>query len=311
MSSDTEKGLPEQQIPEPEVKSHPDYDDQESDLILESADGKRFRVHSFIMKLASDVFKTMIDVAPVQVSSKEPIHVQEKDDVVKDLLDAIYPNKLSFLNGPPTFEHFKDICYAAEKYEMIGALQTMQFFFRRMIDSFPPLLSFAIASRYEWTEELRLTSIATLKLDLYSPQSVKELQFIPSGVLLKLMELHRERRNILVASLDLDLDDSCGVRSIGWSSVTLDRSSCMRPASHFTTPRWTVLKYRLSEEMERKPDGSSIREEAFWNRSEFDRIWETECSGYCRSNGGTSRIMSKDKLKAQVIRVLDNLPKTV
>ncbi|KAL5492721.1 hypothetical protein ACEPAI_4168 [Sanghuangporus weigelae] len=309
MSSDTEKRLSEQQNPELEVKFHPDYDDQESDLILEPADGKRFRVHSLIMKLASDVFRTMIDAAPAQVSSKEPIHVQEKDDVVKDLLDAIYPNKLSFLHSAPTFEHFKDICYAAEKYEMVGALQTMQFFFRRMIDCFPPLLAFAIASRYEWTEELRLTSIATLKLDLYSPQSVKELQFIPSGVLLKLMELHRKRRNLLVTSLDLD--DSRGVHSIGWSSVILDRSSCTMPSSHFTTPRWTVLKYRLSEEMERKPDGSSIREGAFWNRSEFYKIWEIECSGFCRSNGGTSRIMSKDKLKAQVIRVLDNLPETI
>ncbi|KAL5531155.1 hypothetical protein ACEPAG_4031 [Sanghuangporus baumii] len=220
MTSDAEKRLSEQQNPELEVKFHPDYDDQESDLILEPADGKRFRVHSLIMTLASDVFKTMIDAAPAQVSVKNPIHMQEKGDVVKDLLDAIYPNKLSFLRGAPTFEHFKDICYAAEKYEMAGALQTMQFFFRRMIDSLPPLLAFAIASRYEWTEELRLTSIATLKLDLYSPQSVKELQFIPSGVLLKLMELHRKRRNLLVTSLDLD--DSQGVHSIGWSSVTLD-----------------------------------------------------------------------------------------
>ncbi|OCB87706.1 hypothetical protein A7U60_g5232 [Sanghuangporus baumii] len=309
MSSDTEKELSEEQTPKPELKFHPDYDDQESDLMLESADGKRFCVHSLIMKLASDVFKTMIDVAPAQVSSKEPIHVQEKDDVIKDLLDAIYPNKLSFLDGPPTFEHFKDVCYAAEKYEMIGALQTMQFFFRRMIDSFPPLLAFAVASRYEWTEELHLTSIATLKLDLYSPQSVKELQFIPSGVLLKLMELHRKRRNLLVASLDLD--ESRGVHSIGWSSVTLDKSSCTRPSSHFTTPRWTVLKYRLSEEMERKPDGSSIRGDDFWNRSEFDKIWEIECSGFCRSNGGILRIMSKDKLKAQVLQVLDDLPKTI
>ena len=311
MSSETEKELTEQPDQESDVKFHPDYNDKDSDLILITNDGQRFLVHSLIMKLASGMFKAMIDASAAPVPSKEHIHIQESGDVIKDLLDIIYPNRLSLVHPNPTFEHFRDICHAAEKYEMPVALQTMRFLSRIYVHTFPPLLAFALASRYDWTEELRLVSTATLKLDLYSAQSLNDLQFVPPRDLVKLMELHRKRRNILVECLGLK-ERAAGNHSIQWSSVTVDKSLCLRPATHFQTPRWAVLKYRISEEMEKKPDGSSIREDEFWDRSEFSRIWEIVCPDQCnRYNGGIMRIMDKHKLKAQVIRVLDNLPNMI
>ncbi|KAL5492720.1 hypothetical protein ACEPAI_4167 [Sanghuangporus weigelae] len=293
MSLDAEKRSSVQQDPEPEVEVHPDYNDHESDLILVSGDGRRFRVHSLIMKLASDVFKTMIDAAPVQVSSEEPIPVQENGDIIKDLLDVIYPNKLPFRYASPTFEHIRQVCYAAEKYEMPGVLQMMQLFLRTMIENVPPLLAFALASRYEWPEALRLISTATLKLDLYCPQSIKDLHFIPTHWLLKLMELHRNRRKLLVASLD-------------WKSSR----ETMTPYS-IAQSSWAVLKHRISEEMERKSDGSSIGEESFWLRAEFEDLWHMTCEECHETYSDSTNVIDQHKLKTQVIRARDSLPKSI
>ncbi|KAL5531156.1 hypothetical protein ACEPAG_4032 [Sanghuangporus baumii] len=315
MSSDAEKRSSVQQDPEPEAEVHPDYNDHESDLTLVSGDGRHFRVHSLIMKLASDVFKTMIGVAPVQGSSEESISVQENGDIIKDLLDVIYPNKLPFRYASPTFEHFRQVCYAAEKYEMPGVLQVMQLFLRTMIENVPPLLAFALAAHYEWPEELRLISTATLKLDLYCPQSIEDLHFIPTHWLLKLMELHRSRRKLLVASLDWKNSQvTMSPYSIAQSSVTLDCIYCNDISNHFSASQWGVLKLQISEEMERKSDGSSIREESFWLRAEFEDLWHMtcdECHETDETYSDSTSVIDQHKLKTQVIRVLDSLPKTI
>ena len=189
---------------------------------------------------------------------------------------------------------------------MPGVLHTLRIHFRSKIDSFPPLPAFALASHYEWQEEQRILSSLTLGSNLFSEDSLEQLKSVSSHALVKLFDLHRRRRDILIESLQLK-NPSGGTFTIN-DGVMFEQSNCRQPRLHLDTPRWDLFQYHLSREMEKKPDGSSIRERGFWKRPEFDRLWSAACS---RCTGYETSLVNKLGLKDEIIRIIDALPKTI
>lgn len=289
-------------MPDATTDVHPDYNDEDADLLIASGDGQKFRVHSHIMTRASGVFKTMINMGPEQASPNEAIKLPEDREIIKGLLDIIYPDKPP-LSSIPDFARFKDLCYAAEKYEMIGVLSTLRLVLQSVGKCYPTLPAYALAARYEWKDELRWLSTKSLSINLFSPEWMADIRGIPSDKLMELMCLHRERRDLMVASVKYNQTQRLSIR---WADATSDKKGC----PHFQTyvHRLTVLEHPILEEMERHPDGSTIRESKFWDRAEFKRIW----SAKCKICGGVARpLIDKNKLRLQVMKILDELPNSI
>ncbi|EJD00054.1 uncharacterized protein FOMMEDRAFT_148409 [Fomitiporia mediterranea MF3/22] len=302
MSDDTEKG----DYPKDSITFHPDYNEEEADLVLLSTDRQGFRVHTLIVKLASSMFKTMIEAGP-EKASHEPIQIQENGKIVKTLLDIIYPNKLD-LSNDVSIDFLKEACMAAEKYDMPVVLDSSRRHLRSMIDNHCPLSAFALASRYGWEDEQRLISTATLSQSLYIPESISLLQSVPSSGVLKLVQLHKSRRDILFESFNMT--QAPGSHSIQWDVVMPQKGSycgsCRDLQAVFKPSSLAILQLYILQEMERLPNGSSIRLQKFWDKDDLKPAWNISCSS-C----GRSRSIDKQMLKDEVIRVLGELPKTI
>lgn len=79
------------------VGSNPNYRSPycypDADLVLRTNDDLLFRVHSSIMKMASGVFRDMLEVAqPAANGLEEDIPIDDHSSVVAQALDIIYPN---------------------------------------------------------------------------------------------------------------------------------------------------------------------------------------------------------------------------
>ncbi|THG95434.1 hypothetical protein EW145_g7959, partial [Phellinidium pouzarii] len=102
-----------------ELDLHHSYCDSDADITLESSDGVRFRVHSLILRLSSEVFAGMIAIprVPSHESTKgDIVHLTEKSDITLALLDSIYPRR-----SPPQLEPFSFVlrlATAADKYDI-------------------------------------------------------------------------------------------------------------------------------------------------------------------------------------------------
>ncbi|KAH8111719.1 hypothetical protein DFH11DRAFT_574716 [Phellopilus nigrolimitatus] len=191
---------------------------------------------------------------------------------------------------------------------MPGVLYAMRIFLHSVIHDYPPILSYALACRYAWMREAKLASIESLSLNLMTSESRKKLEFASSGAILELLGLHFSRRDLLIAALDnivqnfQFLNSNYGEPfSINWSDIRSSSSCCAIPA-HLRT----VLKYRIKEQMEKSPNGQYLRLQEFWDQEEFIRLWEFTCS--CSK---PIPLVCKERLKSEVLRVLDSLPQSI
>lgn len=295
---------------------HGEYDFPDADLVLSSNDGQRFRVHSCVMRLASRVFKDMLDMPspaglPKDIGVARLVPLQERGEVVKLLLDLVYPDR-SFLEPEKlSFDLFRDLCIAADKYDMPGAQHILRMTFQLGVNCYPLIAGYVLASQLDWEKERQLFSFSnkTLGINLRSPESREQLRAINSLAVWDLIELHDRRRDLLVEALDLGKwPRPEGSFTVNWERIrthTDYRRGCCGTVSTCTQcPSWTALIYRLSEKMENISLATSLRDSGFWDREEFKLIWELTCCG-------STKLISKEGLKNEVLRILDNLPKTV
>ncbi|KAI5118819.1 hypothetical protein M0805_000206 [Coniferiporia weirii] len=306
--SDSEHLSPlEEQLTLPEPEFQKGYDSPDTDLILISCDGQKFRVHSSIMGMASCFFKGMLDLPGSSVEAKEtePITMQEDGEVLKNILDIAYPDRAFFDFGDPPFYILRETCLAAEKYDMPGVMYSLQVFLRASLDRYSPIAAYVLACRFNWKEEARLASRASLSVDITEQRYMEELKLANGDDVIRLFQLRLLRRDALVAALSFEKEPE-NPSLIGWRQLLKAiECPCKSLRKHSNTPYLAVLKYQVLEKMEKYPDGSSLRADEFWDREELDGLWQFHCSCVF------TPLVDKKKLRKELMRLLDSLNSSV
>lgn len=181
----------------------PAFSEEDATIVLTSSDGVNYRLHPFTLRTTSGFFRDMISLP------------QKKSDSAGDVKDIIQDEHIGLSEGSKvlgtllsmisglavkkweSLDEMEEVLTAAQKYDMPGPLQTL-----RSAVSLPspiflqqPLRLYAIAVRHQWEEEARSASAHTLDLAIHDEEHTSVLEQVPSTYLLKLLRLHRSRRD--------------------------------------------------------------------------------------------------------------------
>ncbi|THH08558.1 hypothetical protein EW145_g2630 [Phellinidium pouzarii] len=162
---------------------HPAYcDTPDAVLVLSASNGILFRVHSLVLKLASNVFKTMLDLPRVSTEREDDlILLSEGPETLQTLLDIIHPNQslsgtLDGIKIPLTL--VDSLWVAVVKYEIPGAMPAVRSLIQSPSLDCYPIEAYGLACHHGWREEATAISTRTLQYDLRSSESQRHLETI-------------------------------------------------------------------------------------------------------------------------------------
>jgi len=243
---------------------HPLFSLPEGDVILGAKDGDvLFRTHSFVLKTTSGWFRTMFSLPQkCEPATPDVIYMDEDAHTLESLL--------RMASGMPilplaNFDEVDALLYAAEKYDMPGPMSII-----RVLVMTPPLLDnplrlYAVACRFGWEAEAQYASTETLTLDVHAEPHRAELQILSTAALLKLFQLHRDRRE----ALRTRLDDPPFVG--GGTAVCI---ACGWQIDYHT---WRELKYKIILEMDVRPLGDTVVGSGLLEWHEAKACWSAKC----------------------------------
>ncbi|KAF8648523.1 hypothetical protein AX16_006228 [Volvariella volvacea WC 439] len=170
----------------------PTYD---ADLILvtEESRPQSFYVHQNILSMASPFFKDMLSLPQPPSDSKAlpRIPVAESARTLELLLQFVYPVPDPAVTS---LDDLAPVIAAAHKYDFVAILSSL----RRILVT-PEFLEknparvFAIATRFEFEEEAKLSSRYTLKENLLEAPLNDDLHHLSAYSYHQLLHLHRRR----------------------------------------------------------------------------------------------------------------------
>ncbi|KAH8111708.1 hypothetical protein DFH11DRAFT_1707252, partial [Phellopilus nigrolimitatus] len=180
------------------LRFHDKFSYGDGDIVLASVDGIHFRVHAFLLKIASSVFRQMLEI-PRELSegSDDPIGLSEESSVIAFLLNTIYPAET--LPIPTKFPFVWSVADAADKYDMPRVLDVLRikvacsdYFLGR------PLKLYGLACRYKWDEVIALATKRTLKFNISNPAYMADLEGLSARDLCALLSLRWKRKRSLL-----------------------------------------------------------------------------------------------------------------
>jgi len=266
------------------------FDAADADVILRTAspDPTDFRVHRLILSLSSPFFQTTFSLpnAPHNGEDEIPvIDIAESSEVLDTLLRAIYPVH------PPdihTLDKLGPILEAAIKYDMASVLQSLRntVITPSFLNS-SPLRVYAMAARYDFEEEMKVASRATLNNCVLEEPLCDDLKFINGQALFRLLSLHHRRTKAIKEAFTT-------------FSLTLTTKRC---PSALCQKWWADFKLRAFEEVAERPTTKVIFSLSFLNLNGENRTCGAAYNPPC-----AMRIPScLEELKQQI----DDLPDTV
>lgn len=168
----------------------------EGDVTLASKDGFLFRVHSHTLRTTSGFFRSMFslpqDVSePALFSKTGTLYLEEDKDTLDGLLRMMCGLELPTLHTP---EQLDALLEAIEKYDTPGPLSIVRLLVIAPTLEIHPLRLYGIARRFGWDAEAKHASSQSLVNNLFDPTLRFYLQRLSTESLLKLLDLHRTRR---------------------------------------------------------------------------------------------------------------------
>lgn len=143
-------------------------------------------------------------------------------------------------------------------------------------------------------------------MNLANATSLAVLQTMDTASVLRLQELHRLRKTKLFEALNTI---SSGNQSlISFKDIhSSPRDFCgdLLAVLH-GSPHWLLFRFYLGEEIDKCPQGDTVRGRDFWNWGVFSPIWSLRCHSQCYNP-----LLDKEKTIAAIIRVIDGLPTTI
>lgn len=221
----------------------------------------------------------------------------------------LYPDRIFDESDVGSFDQYEKLCIAADKYDMPSAIQTLLLFVRIHVESYPPIQLYALLCRLgdQFRKEAVMVSTRTLSFDLDQRDHRDQLMRAPIEDAFRLQALHRARRDDMVGALSSKRD-------------------LLRDSSHWSTlqndTNWLLFQHFVLKAMEDKPDGSSLKEEKFYDNWALNGLWELTCDRWCPRRKSIAshtmtnmncgmKIVDKLDLRTSIIAYLDQLPKLV
>lgn len=248
-----------------------------------------FPVHRCVLSAASPFFADMFSLPqPEDSKFKLPtINMSEGSATIEALLQLVYPVP------DPVFDNLNDlgrVLDSAFKYDLIGVIDTLrhQLVQPHFLVSNPTQV-YAIACRYELTEEAKLASRYTLDINILDAPLNDDLKHINAYSYHQLLDLHRRRSQAAIELLKCPENIKC--------------AQCNGSAfSVIGSPRWwNEFERRAREELLVRPTTGSIFELKF-----LAKVANGTSCQYCASSVLDSW-MFLQSLKAQI----DALPSTI
>jgi len=319
--------MPEENAEDEEAKPTPEYhssfNSEHADLVLQSKDGIKFRVHSQILRVASTVFNDMLSVKRDESeTASSPILLEESALVLSTILDLIYPQHVLPASAALTAQLIYDAGLAARKYDIDAVVDSLQncLYTREVMQPLSLLQKFGVARRLGWDEVAKWASTDTLAMDLNTRAAQKALATLDTSTVLALQALHRRRKVILINALlsicneplfpSTDPDDLAYALSYPEISNAVNHSpnaDCEALVQLKDLSAWSKLKFTVVAEMERCPLGSRFLVDDFFDNVEFSGLWSARFSCVCW--GSTS--LDKACFRSRFRSVLAMLPKSI
>ncbi|KAJ3569624.1 hypothetical protein NP233_g4930 [Leucocoprinus birnbaumii] len=251
-------------VPSVTDRLHPLFASPDGDVILSARGGQTFfRVHTYTLKTTSGFFRAMYNLPQSKSPVDNIIYLDDDAEVLEPLLRMVCGLELPRLTD---YDLIEKILFVAEKYEMPGPISILRLLASTEDVLSHPLRLYSFACRYGWEEEAKLASNRTLKLDLFAPCNQETLQQLPSKALLDLLNLRHRRREQLRGRLD---------NPPFVSGATANCVQCDNLIEYHT---WRELKYKILEEMDRRPLGDTILESGLADWPEAKACWRAKCS---------------------------------
>ncbi|KAF9524543.1 hypothetical protein CPB83DRAFT_742854, partial [Crepidotus variabilis] len=278
---------------------HPRFNSPEADIILISSEETAYRVHSFTLRNTCGYFRNLFShgqAGPVSAptfSGSSVATMPESDAPLSQVLALLCG--LSYTPST-SIDELDEALSLAERWEAPGPISII----RNCITSpifltEQPLRLYAVATKFGWDEEAKLASTETLTLDLYQDAYKEDLAKISPRALMKLLRLHRKRREGLKAFLDSADNFELG---------NLARCPCPGCETELDNHTWRELKWRMVFEMDKRALGDSLYGLDMEEWPEATACWSATCSkaDCARMNYDKTHTLRKIK------NCIDNLP---
>ncbi|KLO05437.1 hypothetical protein SCHPADRAFT_726128 [Schizopora paradoxa] len=299
---------------------HASFDSEHADLVLQSKDGVKFRVHSQILRVASTVFNDMLSIKRDDAESEStPIQLEESSAVLTMILDLIYPQHLLPASSTLTAQLIHDTGLAARKYDISTVTESLQncLYSREVMRPLSPLTKFGVARRLGWDDVAGWASTDTLAMDLSAKASQDALATLDTASVLALQTLHRRRKAILANALLAvcreplySADDASFPLSfpeISGGASHVPDSDCEALVQLKDLAAWSKFKFTVVAEMERCPLGSRFLVDDFFDNVEFSGLWSAKFNCSC---WGLSTL-NKERFRNAFRSVLSKLPNSI
>ncbi|KAJ6522249.1 hypothetical protein B0H19DRAFT_973623 [Mycena capillaripes] len=252
---------------------HPDFASPDTDIVLESSEGTRYRLHKYTLCTTSGLFKSLLSLPPPPGGhSTEPIAIHEPDAVVEPLLRIM----CGLATRPwATLDELSAVLSLAQNWAAPGPIASLRpaLTAHKFLTS-DPLRVYALAAHFGFRAETQLASTHTLSLNLFDAAHAKTLATMPATAALPLLRLHRGRRDALGALLDSP------ERFLAGNGQPFHCSACaITPLENRT---WRALKHRVLREFDVCASGDALRA-AVWRKGgmggweEAKACWAAVC----------------------------------
>ncbi|KAJ7155756.1 hypothetical protein C8R46DRAFT_1116392 [Mycena filopes] len=243
---------------------HPSFSDETADVVLQSAEGTCYRVHSVILRLTSGFFRTMLSL-PQPLDAKVPheIPVGEADAVMERVLRMMcgleIPRWASFDEVETTLE-------LIEKWDTPGPLSVVRTAIASPLFAAEPLRVYVLTAHFGWEEETKAVLVETLKLGLLDGEYDATLCRLSSRSLLTLVAFHDRCKGRFRDALD-------GTELFAAGNEEPRECGCGKRRDNYP---WRVLKAKLLSEFNRRPLGDRILTDmSGWPESAA--CWRAKC----------------------------------
>jgi hypothetical protein len=263
----------------------------DADFVLRASDGMQYRIHTFTLRTASAFFRTMLTL-PQPSNVTDFLTLDEPSKVVGPLLMMI-----SGMEMPQwgSYDEIENVLEAAHKYDVPGPVATIRYILASPRFLSEPVRLYAIATRYDWHDEAILAAEESLKLSIHDTKYAPFLEQIPSRPLLKLLDLHRNRRDGFRYLINDPERFTTG-------NAELTHCDCGLPVDNSS---WLILKSALILEMDKRPLGDTLLGTILEEWPESTACWEAQCKACSKS------LYAREITLRGIKDCLDSLPSSI